>query len=80
MHKSYVRFEDIQVFDSSRQPNATAVCGDNNGGCEQLCLPTPHQTGSTEIYVCACSEEMFLGSDGITCEKTGEKVTQPIST
>ena len=71
-----MRFEDIQVFDSSRQPNATAVCGDNNGACEQLCLPTPHQTGSTEKYVCACSEGMILGSGGFTCEQKGEEVTK----
>ena len=45
MYKATTRkgFQDIQVFDSSRQPNATAACGNNKGGCEQLCLPTPYQ-------------------------------------
>ena len=61
-------FQDIQVFDSSRQPNATAACDNNKDGCEQLCLPTPYQAGSTKSFACACLEDQVLGSDGFSCE------------
>ena len=70
MYKATTRngFQDIQVFDPSRQPNATAACGINKGGCEQLCLPTPYQAGSTKTFVCTCLEDQVLGSDGFSCE------------
>nr|XP_002731178.1 PREDICTED: low-density lipoprotein receptor-related protein 5-like [Saccoglossus kowalevskii] len=38
------------------------VCGSNNGGCSQLCLPQ-----TTSEYRCECSHGFTLHSDGITC-------------
>ena len=41
--------------------SATTVCGDDNGGCSSLCLPTPD--GPT----CACQDGDGLSPDGKTC-------------
>ncbi|XP_076462276.1 low-density lipoprotein receptor-like [Babylonia areolata] len=41
---------DIHIFHSYRQSSSYENrCGDNNGGCEQLCLPNSEQT-----YSCEC--------------------------
>ncbi|XP_072034176.1 low-density lipoprotein receptor-related protein 4-like [Amphiura filiformis] len=45
---------------SRREEN---MCGTNNGGCSDLCLPTPEGTR------CACPTGIRLNEDGRTCPK-----------
>ena len=50
----------VQVYHTVRQPNATNVCGSNNGGCSQLCLPSPVLADSETEYVCTFEDEHLL--------------------
>jgi len=45
------------------------ICGQNNGGCEQLCLPSPQST-----IQCACADGFQLENDGIICLDIGKYV------
>jgi hypothetical protein len=38
------------------------ICEQNNGGCEQLCLPSPQST-----IQCACADGFQLENDGRIC-------------
>ena len=40
----------MDVYHAGRQPAATNACGQNNGGCVHLCLPSPAG------YSCRCSD------------------------
>ena len=40
----------------------TNACKDHNGGCSQLCLPTPG------TRVCKCTDGYKLAADGQTCD------------
>ncbi|XP_038049226.1 prolow-density lipoprotein receptor-related protein 1-like [Patiria miniata] len=52
---------ELRVYDPERQ-TGTNACSDNNGGCQELCLPVPE--GNRQ---CACQETYKLDSDGTTC-------------
>ena len=43
------------------------ICGQNNGGCEQLCLPSPSST-----IKCACAEGFQLKNDNKSCLDIGK--------
>jgi hypothetical protein len=43
------------------------ICGQNNGGCEQLCLPSPQST-----IQCACADGFQLENDGKICLDIGK--------
>ncbi|XP_066267551.1 low-density lipoprotein receptor-related protein 6-like [Branchiostoma lanceolatum] len=52
----------VRVFDGSEQPPSRGPCDLQNGGCNELCLPT-----TADRKVCACAEGNLLQSDGLTC-------------
>ncbi|VDI61717.1 Hypothetical predicted protein [Mytilus galloprovincialis] len=52
----------IKVYSEDNQPTATNLCFSNNGGCEQLCLPTPQYT-----VICTCADGFELKADEKTC-------------
>ncbi|XP_048256632.1 low-density lipoprotein receptor-related protein 4-like isoform X3 [Haliotis rufescens] len=60
---------DVKVFHPDRQPEASNVCGDNNGGCSHLCLPSPHLTAQSPRFLCKCPDDGLyqLSSDHKTC-------------
>ena len=43
------------------------ICGQNNGGCEQLCLPSQQST-----IQCACADGFQLENDGKICLDIGK--------
>lgn len=50
------------------QPSATSPCGNNNGGCAQLCIVTAVKFAPTELgYRCACQTGWQLASDLRNC-------------
>ena len=46
------------------------ICGQNNGGCEQLCLPS-----SPSTIQCACADGFQLENDGKRCLDIGKYFT-----
>ena len=60
-----------QVYDSSRQPPATAVC-ENNPGCSHVCLPSRQNS-----FKCACPSGMVVTTDGKTCVVQSATETPP---
>ncbi|XP_078656500.1 low-density lipoprotein receptor-related protein 2-like [Branchiostoma floridae x Branchiostoma belcheri] len=50
-----------------KQPKGTNRCGENNGGCSDLCLPTPKPFNSRRDFTCTCGEGFVLADDGVTC-------------
>ena len=46
------------------------ICGQNNGGCEQLCLPS-----SPSTIQCACADGFQLENDGKRCLDIGKYCT-----
>ena len=60
-----------QVYDSSRQPPATAVC-ENNPGCSHVCLPSRQNS-----FTCACPSGMVVTTDGKTCVVQSATETPP---
>ncbi|KAG8174602.1 hypothetical protein JTE90_024849, partial [Oedothorax gibbosus] len=63
----------LKVFDPSKQLEGYDVCGDDNGGCSHLCLPTSGHT-----FSCACPNDRNMSSDNFTClNSDGSVVTTP---
>ncbi|XP_046555927.1 low-density lipoprotein receptor 1-like [Haliotis rubra] len=60
---------DVKVYHTDRQPEASNACGDNDGGCSHLCLPSPHQTSQSTSFLCKCPDDRRyqLSSDDRTC-------------
>lgn len=54
---------DIHSFHAQRQPQYKNHCGENNGGCEHLCLPNKNS------YTCLCQMGQKLNSDKKTCQQ-----------
>ncbi|KAG8187695.1 hypothetical protein JTE90_025222, partial [Oedothorax gibbosus] len=52
----------LKVFHPSKQLEGYDVCGDDNGGCSHLCLPTSGHT-----FTCACPNDRDMSSDNFTC-------------
>ncbi|XP_078694382.1 low-density lipoprotein receptor-related protein 2-like isoform X1 [Branchiostoma floridae x Branchiostoma belcheri] len=52
----------VRVFDGSEQPLSRGPCDLQNGGCNELCLPT-----ASNSKICACGEGRSLRPDGLTC-------------
>ncbi|KAG8174494.1 hypothetical protein JTE90_006652 [Oedothorax gibbosus] len=52
----------LKVFHPSKQLEGYDVCGDDNGGCSHLCLPTSGHT-----FSCACPNDRDMSSDNFTC-------------
>ena len=65
LHSSVLRPLAVAVYDSRKQPIAYNRCGQNNGRCPHLCLPSP---GLTE-YSCHCADNVAV--TGI-CNTTGK--------
>ncbi|XP_033629378.1 low-density lipoprotein receptor-related protein 1-like isoform X2 [Asterias rubens] len=51
---------ELRVYDPDRQ-TGTNACFDNNGGCSELCLPTP---GGRR---CECADGRKLDNDNLSC-------------
>ncbi len=62
---------DIHVYHPFRQPSAPSACGEDNGGCSHLCLPTPQVNASSPKRICACPNSVLLLGDGLTCDMPG---------
>jgi DNA-binding beta-propeller fold protein YncE len=62
--KGLIQPMDIQVYHSSRQPNAHNPCAANNCGCQHLCLITV-KGGCT----CKCGTGYRLTSDKKSCTR-----------
>lgn len=45
---------EMRVFHRQNQPATTNPCANNNGGCEQLCVPA-HDDNSVTFAQCKCS-------------------------
>ncbi|XP_025109713.1 low-density lipoprotein receptor-like isoform X3 [Pomacea canaliculata] len=50
---------DIHVYHKYRQHNYTNRCGNNNGGCEQFCLPDTE----SKSYTCECMNGYYISPD-----------------
>ncbi|KAG8184430.1 hypothetical protein JTE90_026349 [Oedothorax gibbosus] len=71
-----IKLRSLKIFDPSKQSEGFNVCGNNNGGCSHLCLPT-----SAHTFSCACPNTLLKRSDNITCmDSNGFPVTTPRST
>ena len=46
---------DIHIYHSTKQPMSENVCGRNNGGCSELCLPAPYVSPGSPKYTCLCA-------------------------
>ncbi|XP_025833299.1 low-density lipoprotein receptor-related protein 4 [Agrilus planipennis] len=53
---------DIHSFHPQRQPAFPNHCGNNNGGCQHMCLP------ANKNFTCACHMGLKLASDGKKCK------------
>ncbi|KAG8174491.1 hypothetical protein JTE90_006649 [Oedothorax gibbosus] len=63
----------LKVFHPSKQLEGYDVCGDDNGGCSHLCLPT-----SSHTFSCACPNDRNMSSDKFTClNSDGSVLTTP---
>ena len=56
----------MKVYHALKQPRAANRCGENNGDCPHLCLPSPLWPG----FSCLCSDGMHV-DDKTTCHKQG---------
>ncbi|XP_059560178.1 low-density lipoprotein receptor-related protein 2 [Myotis daubentonii] len=66
-YQSSLRPFGVTVFHSLRQPHASNPCGDNNGGCEQVCVLS-HRTDNDGLgYRCKCTFGFNLDVDGHRC-------------
>ncbi|KAL1506053.1 hypothetical protein ABEB36_005485 [Hypothenemus hampei] len=54
---------DIHTYHPQRQPKFNNRCGNNNGGCQHLCLP------NRRSYTCVCRMGQKLKPDKKTCLK-----------
>ncbi|XP_060033733.1 low-density lipoprotein receptor-related protein 2 [Erinaceus europaeus] len=62
-----VRPFGVTVYHSLRQPYVRNPCGDNNGGCEQVCVLS-HRTDNDGLgYRCKCTIGFVLDADGRRC-------------
>ena len=52
---------DLHSYHPQRQPDFPNHCGDNNGKCSHMCLPT------RKGYSCVCPVGLKMKSDGKTC-------------
>lgn len=51
------------------QPKVSSPCGNNNGGCQHMCIVTAVQGAPTGLgYRCACHTGWLLSSDLRTCQ------------
>ncbi|XP_046571738.1 low-density lipoprotein receptor-like isoform X2 [Haliotis rubra] len=59
---------DVKVFHPELQPLASNACGDNNGGCSHICLPSPHRSRYSS-FQCKCPDDGLykLSTDDKTC-------------
>ncbi|XP_067677199.1 low-density lipoprotein receptor-related protein 4-like [Haliotis asinina] len=58
---------DVKIFHSSRQKPDIDICGNNNGGCSHLCLPTPVMTSESRGFRCECPDDMLLNRNDKSC-------------
>nr|KAF6496225.1 LDL receptor related protein 2 [Rousettus aegyptiacus] len=66
-YQSSLRPFGVTVYHSLRQPHASNPCGDNNGGCEQICVLS-HRTDNGGLgYRCKCTFGFNLDVDGHHC-------------
>ncbi|XP_021094201.1 low-density lipoprotein receptor-related protein 2 isoform X1 [Heterocephalus glaber] len=66
-HQSTLRPFGVTVYHALRQPNASNPCGDNNGGCEHMCVLS-HRTDNGGLgYRCKCLYGFELDSDERHC-------------
>uniref|UniRef100_A0A8C6QUZ8 Low-density lipoprotein receptor-related protein 2 n=1 Tax=Nannospalax galili TaxID=1026970 RepID=A0A8C6QUZ8_NANGA len=66
-HQSSLRPYGVTVYHGLRQPNATNPCGNNNGGCEQICVLS-HRTDNGGLgYRCKCKFGFKLDTDESHC-------------
>ncbi|XP_014677385.1 PREDICTED: low-density lipoprotein receptor-related protein 4-like [Priapulus caudatus] len=61
VHKQLHFPMDIHTFHPQRQPPSLNRCGQRNGGCSHLCLP------SSRAFSCACPTGFRLEADQKTC-------------
>ncbi|KAK7508149.1 hypothetical protein BaRGS_00000388 [Batillaria attramentaria] len=55
---------DIHIYHKYRQQDYKNRCGNNNGGCEQFCLPDP----TSEGFTCECQTNFYVNpSDNTKC-------------
>ncbi|XP_070536067.1 uncharacterized protein [Ptychodera flava] len=60
-HRDFAILYDLHAYSQSSVVTGSNACSVIDGGCSNLCLPTP--SGRT----CACPEGVQIQSDGITC-------------
>ena len=56
----------IKIYSQENQQKGDNVCGQHNGGCEQLCLQSPQSTTK-----CACADGFKLKNDSKSCLDIG---------
>ncbi|XP_033127863.1 low-density lipoprotein receptor-related protein 2-like [Anneissia japonica] len=67
MRRNVVGIRGMRVY--TREGQTNNPCGNNNGGCEQLCLIT-----GVSSKVCACETGSILNNDGTTCKNMSNLV------
>ncbi|RXM28137.1 Low-density lipoprotein receptor-related protein 2 [Acipenser ruthenus] len=64
---SSLRPYGVTVYHSLRQPYVRSPCGNNNGGCQQICVLS-HRTDNDGLgYRCKCRMGFDLNPDGRRC-------------
>ncbi|KAK3090046.1 hypothetical protein FSP39_008801 [Pinctada imbricata] len=58
---------DINVYHEKVQISGENHCGQYNGKCSHLCLPSPTVNAKGKRYSCACPNGFDLGGDGFNC-------------
>ncbi|CAG2184720.1 Low-density lipoprotein receptor-related protein 4,Sortilin-related receptor,Low-density lipoprotein receptor-related protein 6 [Mytilus edulis] len=58
---------NLKIISKETQKKGTNLCGNNNGGCQHLCLPVPITLNSAG-YSCVCAD-MFYKDNALQCIK-----------
>ncbi|XP_071133754.1 low-density lipoprotein receptor-related protein 6-like [Mytilus edulis] len=58
---------NLKIISKETQKKGTNLCGNNNGGCQHLCLPVPITLNSAG-YSCVCAD-MFSKDNTLECIK-----------
>ena len=65
----------IRVYHKAKQPSAENVCGNNNGGCSEMCLPSPEIYPGFPKYTCAYADDSLSTTTVQAVVDTTEEAT-----
>lgn len=67
---------DVHIYHDLRQPSATNRC--EKTSCSHICLPSPYLSENSAHHICACPDDMILGTNGWECSQTDKSLSGPV--